>query len=57
MLLCVQRVKAACRTDPKNIVILPFDLLDSTDKIEAAADAADAAFGGAGIDYMINNAG
>lgn len=50
-------MKAACRTDIKNIVILPFDLLDTGDKIEAAAAAANAAFGGAGIDYLINNAG
>eukprot|EP00878_Enallax_costatus_P028471 GHUV01030755.1.p1 GENE.GHUV01030755.1~~GHUV01030755.1.p1 ORF type:complete len:242 (+),score=58.72 GHUV01030755.1:199-924(+) len=53
----LEKVKKACRTDPKHIVILPFDLLDTPDKIEAVAAEANAAFGGAGIDYIINNAG
>lgn len=53
----LQKVKVACHTDPSNIVILPFDLLDSTGKLEAAAAAADSAFGAAGIDYLVNNAG
>lgn len=54
---CVeQRTQAGCRF-PDNVMILPFDLMDSTDKLQAAAKAADEAFGGAGIDFLIHNAG
>jgi NAD(P)-dependent dehydrogenase (short-subunit alcohol dehydrogenase family) len=31
--------------------------MDSTEKLQAAAKTADDAFGGAGIDYLIHNAG
>ncbi|PNW86961.1 hypothetical protein CHLRE_02g103100v5 [Chlamydomonas reinhardtii] len=39
------------------VTILPFDLLADYSELEKAAAAADAAFGGKGIDYLIHNAG
>eukprot|EP00879_Flechtneria_rotunda_P020883 GHRR01021988.1.p1 GENE.GHRR01021988.1~~GHRR01021988.1.p1 ORF type:complete len:353 (+),score=105.84 GHRR01021988.1:292-1350(+) len=53
----LQRVKAACQTAPANVIVLPFDLLDGPEKLGAVVQAADAAFGGAGIDYLVHNAG
>lgn len=32
-------------------------MLDQPDKLAAAAQAADAAFGGGGVDYLVHNAG
>jgi NAD(P)-dependent dehydrogenase (short-subunit alcohol dehydrogenase family) len=52
----LQRVKEAC-ADPSAVLVLPFDLLGSEADLQKAAQAADAAFGGAGIDYLIHNAG
>jgi hypothetical protein len=52
-----QRVKAACKADPADVLVLPFDLLAPDADLEAAAAAADAAFGGAGIDFLVHNAG
>lgn len=40
-----------------SVQILPFDLLADYSELEKAAAAADAAFGGKGIDYLIHNAG
>jgi NAD(P)-dependent dehydrogenase (short-subunit alcohol dehydrogenase family) len=42
---------------PKDVLVLPFDLMDSTEKLQAVAKVADEAFGGAGIDFLIHNAG
>jgi dehydrogenase/reductase SDR family protein 7 len=39
------------------VLVLPFNLLGPEGDLQAAAAAADAAFGGAGIDYLIHNAG
>lgn len=39
------------------ILILPFDLCGPYSDLEAAAHSADQAFEGAGIDYIIHNAG
>jgi NAD(P)-dependent dehydrogenase (short-subunit alcohol dehydrogenase family) len=49
-------VKDAC-PDPSVVVVLPFDLLGAEADLQAAAQAADAAFGGAGVDFLIHNAG
>lgn len=37
--------------------ILPFDLTGSYEHLEEAARAADAAFDGAGVDFLFHNAG
>uniref|UniRef100_A0A383WEJ1 Ketoreductase domain-containing protein n=1 Tax=Tetradesmus obliquus TaxID=3088 RepID=A0A383WEJ1_TETOB len=52
----LQRVKEAC-LDPSAVLVLPFDLLGPEADLAAAAAAADGAFGGAGIDFLIHNAG
>jgi NAD(P)-dependent dehydrogenase (short-subunit alcohol dehydrogenase family) len=52
----LQAVKEAC-PDPSAVLVLPFDLLGPEAGLEAAAQTADGAFGGAGIDYLIHNAG
>jgi NAD(P)-dependent dehydrogenase (short-subunit alcohol dehydrogenase family) len=39
------------------VLVLPFDLTDTDDALAAAAAAADGAFGGAGVDYLLSNAG
>jgi hypothetical protein len=39
------------------VLVLPFDLMDSTQKLQEVAKAADEAFGGAGIDFLVHNAG
>lgn len=52
----MQRVRASC-VKPPDVLVLPFDLMASSDKLQAAAKAADEAFGGAGVDYLIHNAG
>ena len=39
------------------MLILPFDLCGSYEELEKAAAAADSAFGGSGVDYLIHNAG
>jgi NAD(P)-dependent dehydrogenase (short-subunit alcohol dehydrogenase family) len=53
---CPQQTKATCR-QPQDVLVLPFDLLDSDDKLAAAARSADEAFGGAGVDYLVHMAG
>lgn len=45
-----------CRR-PEEVLVLPFDLMDSTEKLQAVAKAADEAFGGAGIDFLVHVAG
>jgi hypothetical protein len=52
----LQRTRAAC-LQPKDVLVLPFDLMDSTEKLQAVAKVADEAFGSAGIDFLIHNAG
>ena len=39
------------------MLLLPFDLLGQYEELDAAAAAADAAFGGSGVDYLVHNAG
>ena len=56
-LLRVQKVKASLPTHADNVVILPFDLCGNYEALEKAAAAADAAFDGAGVDFLIHNAG
>ena len=53
----MQRVKASLPTQPDNVLVLPFDLCGDYTELEQAAATADAAFGGAGVDYLIHNAG
>ena len=55
--LNVQEVKANLPTPPENVLVLPFDLCGSYSDLEQAAAAADSAFGGAGVDYLMHNAG
>jgi NAD(P)-dependent dehydrogenase (short-subunit alcohol dehydrogenase family) len=58
LLVYAQKVKGSCTdTNPEDILVLPFDLLGSSSSLEQAAADADAAFGGAGIDFLIHNAG
>lgn len=53
-----QRVKAACSgTHASEALVLPFDVTGPPAALEAAAAAADAAFGGLGVDYLFHNAG
>ncbi len=40
-----------------HVLVLPFDLCADYGVLEKAAEAADQAFGGAGVDYLIHNAG
>eukprot|EP00955_Chlamydomonas_euryale_P085144 364058-Chlamydomonas_euryale.AAC.6 len=53
----LQAVKASLPVPARNVLVLPFDLLGDGDAIAKAAAAADAAFDGAGIDYLVHNAG
>lgn len=52
----VQRVRSQCPR-PSDVVVLPFDLLGGSEALQAAAKAADGAFGAAGVDFLIHNAG
>lgn len=52
----LQRTRACC-PKPNDVLVLPFDLMDSAERLQAAAKAADQAFGGAGVDFLIHNAG
>lgn len=54
---CKQAVKASLPTSPDNVLVLPFDLCGDYAELEKAAAAADAAFDGAGVDYLVHNAG
>jgi hypothetical protein len=54
----LQRVKESCTGEhASEILVLPFDLGGPAADLAAAARAADGAFGGAGVDYLIHNAG
>jgi hypothetical protein len=57
MFACMQKVKASLPVPKENVLVLPFDLCGGDEAIEKAAALADAAFGGAGVDYLIHNAG
>jgi short-subunit dehydrogenase len=55
-------VAAACtRTsptkDPTNVLVLPVDLADSAEALHAVGGKAQAAFGGQGVDMLVNNGG
>jgi NAD(P)-dependent dehydrogenase (short-subunit alcohol dehydrogenase family) len=58
VVLCcaMQRVRSSCPR-PSDVVVLPFDLLGSSEALQAAAKAADGTFGAAGVDFLIHNAG
>ncbi|KAG2484642.1 hypothetical protein HYH03_016595 [Edaphochlamys debaryana] len=53
----LQGVKASLGLGDDRCLVLPFDLLGPYAALEEAAKKADAAFGGAGIDYLVHNAG
>ncbi|KXZ46596.1 hypothetical protein GPECTOR_42g807 [Gonium pectorale] len=53
----LQNVKSSLGLADDRVVVLPFDLCSEYSELEKAAAAADAAFGGAGVDYLIHNAG
>lgn len=54
----LQRVKDACSgAHSGDIVLLPLDLTGPQASLEDAARRADEAFGGAGVDFLIHNAG
>lgn len=58
-LLCgphTQKTRASCPR-PSDVLVLPFDLMDSTQTLQEVAKAADEAFGGAGVDFLVHNAG
>lgn len=52
----LQNTRASCPR-PSDVLVLPFDLMDSTQKLQEVAKAADEAFEGAGIDFLVHNAG
>jgi NAD(P)-dependent dehydrogenase (short-subunit alcohol dehydrogenase family) len=56
---CFQDVKGKCKGGhaPEDIVVLPLDVCGDAAELNAAAKAADAAFDGAGVDYLVHNAG
>ena len=58
-LLCVQRVQAACndRQSCGGAMVLPLDITAPTAELHGAVVAADNAFDGAGVDYLVHNAG
>jgi short-subunit dehydrogenase len=53
----LQAVKDQLSSTCKDIEVLPLDLCGPYAGLEAAAAAADAAFGGSGVDYLVHNAG
>lgn len=55
----LQAVKAACceYVPEEQVVLLPVDLVGNSEALEEAAEAAFAAFDGAGVDYLVHNAG
>eukprot|EP00199_Chlamydomonas_sp_CCMP681_P002667 CAMPEP_0119109782 /NCGR_PEP_ID=MMETSP1180-20130426/23323_1 /TAXON_ID=3052 ORGANISM="Chlamydomonas cf sp, Strain CCMP681" /NCGR_SAMPLE_ID=MMETSP1180 /ASSEMBLY_ACC=CAM_ASM_000741 /LENGTH=342 /DNA_ID=CAMNT_0007095743 /DNA_START=116 /DNA_END=1144 /DNA_ORIENTATION=+ len=56
----LEAVKAeltASSAAPIDVIVLPVDITAPFAQLEAAAAAADAAFGGAGVDYLFHNAG
>lgn len=57
--LCLptQKVADSLGLPAGHTLVVPFDLCAPYEELEKAAAAADAAFGGAGIDYLVHNAG
>ena len=54
----MDNLEAAKKSIPSDdVLVLPFDLCGSDSELEKAALAADSAFSGSGIDYLIHNAG
>lgn len=53
----LERVKASLGLGNDRVLIIPFDLCSDFSELEKAAAAADDAFGSAGVDYLIHNAG
>ena len=56
---CSQAVQARCREVAKGgkVEVLALDLTAPYSELQAAAALSDGAFGGAGIDYLVHNAG
>lgn len=55
--LATQKVADSLGLPAGHTLVVPFDLCAPYEELEKAAAAADAAFGGAGIDYLVHNAG
>jgi dehydrogenase/reductase SDR family member 7 len=55
--LTAVRAACLCHLPPDAVELVQLDLLGSADAIETAAASAYAAFDGAGVDYIIHNAG
>ncbi|GLI66405.1 hypothetical protein VaNZ11_010166 [Volvox africanus] len=53
----LERVKVSLGVLDERVLVLPFDLCSDYTELEKAAAAADSAFGSAGVDYLIHNAG
>ena len=55
----LELVKTAClqHTSAENILLLPIDLTGPAHALETAAETAFSAFDGAGVDYVVHNAG
>ncbi|GFR45808.1 hypothetical protein Agub_g7264 [Astrephomene gubernaculifera] len=53
----LEGVKASLGLPDERVLVLPFDLCSDYSELEKAAAAADQAFNGAGIDYLVHNAG
>lgn len=53
----LQRVATDCGLGTDQVMVLPLDLCGPYEGLEAAAQRADDAFGGVGVDYLIHNAG
>ncbi len=53
----LKRVAESCGTASENVLVLPFDLTGSDEQLAEAVSKANAAFGGAGVDYLVHNAG
>ncbi|EFJ41781.1 hypothetical protein VOLCADRAFT_83968 [Volvox carteri f. nagariensis] len=51
------QVKQSLGLLDERVLVLPFDLGSPYEELEMAAAAADSAFGSAGVDYLIHNAG
>ena len=56
---CLQRVQAACLEQQScaGVTLLPLDLCAPASQMHEAAVKADNAFDGAGVDYLVHNAG
>ncbi|GLC37615.1 hypothetical protein PLESTB_001667600 [Pleodorina starrii] len=53
----LERVKQSLGVADDRVLVLPFDLCSDYAELENAAAAADAAFGSAGVDFLVHNAG